>query len=87
MAFLEGDNLVVFYFLRAPEICPNKQGALSGGGKQLQYFTICVHLTFALVRGVASIEGDSLLLLYFALSLHQEFGWIIKRVWCLVGEA
>jgi hypothetical protein len=41
VAFLEGDNLVVFYFLRAPEICPNKQGALSGGETIAVFYYMC----------------------------------------------
>jgi hypothetical protein len=47
------------------------------------------HHTLFLIRpfppNTTPLEGDSLLLLYFTISLHQKFDLIIKRVWCLVG--
>ena len=33
MASLEGDNLVVFYYLSVSEIWPDKRDGLSGGGQ------------------------------------------------------
>ena len=45
-----------------------------------------MHLTFGLVRGMASLEGDSLLLLYFTISLHQK-SVLIRGVVSLEGDS
>ena len=50
MASLEGENLVVLYYLCASEICTDKRVAFGWRG---------------LIRGVASLEGDNLVVLYY----------------------
>jgi hypothetical protein len=50
MASLEGDNQLVFYYLRAFEIWPHKMGDLSFNG---------------LIVLVASVERDNLLVFYY----------------------
>jgi len=57
VAFLEGNNLVVFYFLSAPAICPDKHGALSGGEKFSSILlSVCIwHLVW--YEGWLSLRG------------------------------
>ena len=38
VASLEGDNLVVFYYLSVSEIWPYKRGGLSGGGQLVVFY-------------------------------------------------
>jgi hypothetical protein len=51
-----GDNLVVFCYLSASEICPDKRGGLSRG-EQFSSILLSVHLKSDLIRGVVSLEG------------------------------
>ena len=64
MASLEGDNLVVFYYLSVSEIWPDKRGGLSGGG-QFSGILLSLYLKSGLIRGMASLEGDNLVVFYY----------------------
>jgi hypothetical protein len=48
------------------------------------YFTISLHQKSVLIRGVASLEGDSLLSLHFTILLHQK-SVVIRGVVSLEG--
>ena len=50
----------------------------------LLYLTISLHQESGLVRGVVSLEGDSLLSLHFTISLHQRSG-LVRGVASLEG--
>ena len=67
MASLEGDNLVVFYYLSVSENWPDKRDGLSGGVNSVVFY---------LIRGVASLEGDNLVVFYY-LSVSEI--WPDKR--------
>ena len=61
MASLEGDNLVVLYYLCASAICTDKRVAFGWRG-------LIRGVAFGwrgLIRGVASLEGDNLVVLYY----------------------
>ena len=74
VAFLEGDNLVVFYFLSALAICLEKQGALSWGEN------------LAVLRGGLPWRGQNLLSLYITTLLHLTSGLIWGVAYLEVGE-
>ena len=59
VVFLEGSSLVVFCYLSASEIWPDKRGGLSRG-EQFSSILLSVHLKSGLIRGVVSLEGSSL---------------------------
>jgi hypothetical protein len=63
MASLEGDNLLVFYYLIASEIFFDKKGGFGRSG---------------LIRWVASLEGDNLYVFYYLMISTSEI-WPDKR--------
>ena len=48
------------------------------------HFTISLHQKSVLIRGVAFLEGESLLTLYFTISFHQKSG-LVRGVASLEG--
>ena len=59
MVFLEGSSLVVFCYLSASEIWPDKRGGLSRG-EQFSSILLSVHVKSGVIRLVVSLEGSSL---------------------------
>jgi hypothetical protein len=65
VAFLEGDNLVVFDFLSAPEICPNKQGALSGREQIAVFYYLCASDIWPGKRGGFPWGGQFIVIVFY----------------------
>jgi hypothetical protein len=64
VASLKGDNLVVLFYLSATEIWPDKRGGGLSHGGQLSSIASSVQLKYGLIRKVASLMGDNLVVLH-----------------------
>ena len=59
MASLEGDNLVVFYYLSVSEIWPDKRDGLSGGDNLVVFYFLSVSENWPDKRDGLSGGGQS----------------------------
>ena len=75
MVSLEESSLVVFCYLSASEIWPDKRGGLSRG-EQFSSILLSVHLKSGLIRGVISLEESSLVVFCY---LSTSEIWPVKR--------